>query len=247
MSIITTIRRGDGPVSSILKRLARASLSIHLPVIGPTRWFFAGLYKLHVTVREGSIWIRRFLWFEPLFRSQCSSIGPGFQMEQLPYIQGSGRIFLGSAVRLSGKPSVTFSRAIRPDPELRIGDRTFIGHGCSFSIADQVTIGRSCLLAGGVAVFDMDGHPLDAVARREGRPTPPQQVRAVRIGDDVWAGAGAVILKGVTVGDRAVIAARSVVTKDVPADTIVAGNPAQVVRRLDQAPCVAIEGSRIPI
>jgi maltose O-acetyltransferase len=52
------------------------------------------------------------------------------------------------------------------------------------------------------------------------------------IGDDVWVGNGAMILKGVTIGDRAVVAARAVVTKDVPPDTVVAGNPARVVKTL---------------
>jgi acetyltransferase-like isoleucine patch superfamily enzyme len=60
-------------------------------------------------------------------------------------------------------------------------------------------------------------------------------MRPVVLGDDVWVGAGAVILKGVTVGDGAVVAARAVVTRDVPADTVVAGNPARVVKRLATA------------
>ena len=54
----------------------------------------------------------------------------------------------------------------------------------------------------------------------------------MRIGDDVWIGGGSLILKGVSIGDRAIIAARSVVTKDVPADTVVAGNPARIVKQL---------------
>lgn len=235
MSWTAKIRRGEGPLWGTLKRVARVVLSFHIPVAGPTRWLFAGLYRFHVAVREGWIWARRFFWYEPLFRSQCASVGPGFHMEQLPYVQGNGRITLGACVRFSGKPGIAFSRAFRTDPELVIGDHTFIGHGCSFVIADRVTIGRDCLLAAGVSIMDMDGHPLNAAARRAGQPTPPDQVRAVRIGDDVWVGSESIILKGVTVGDRAIVAARSVVTKDVPPDTIVAGNPARIVRHLDIA------------
>ena len=53
------------------------------------------------------------------------------------------------------------------------------------------------------------------------------------IGDDVWIGAGAIILKGVTIGERSIVGAGAVVTRGVPADSVVAGNPAQIVRRLD--------------
>ena len=81
-------------------------------------------------------------------------------------------------------------------------------------------------------VYDLDGHPLDAERRRNGEPSPAEEIKPVVIGDDVWIGTGAVILKGVTIGDRAVIAARSVVTADVPCDVIVAGNPAKLIRNL---------------
>lgn len=92
------------------------------------------------------------------------------------------------------------------------------------------------LVASGVQVFDMDGHPLDAEARRAGEPTPAEAIAPVVIGDDVWIGNGSLILKGVTIGDRAIVAARSVVTKDVPADAVVAGNPARVVKVLTHSP-----------
>jgi acetyltransferase-like isoleucine patch superfamily enzyme len=117
-------------------------------------------------------------------------------------------------------------------PELIIGDDTFIGHGCSFAVSCSVKVGKHCLLAGDVQVSDYDGHPIDAGRRRAGEPTPPEGIRPVVIGDDVWIGAGALILKGVQVGDRAVIGARAVVTRDVPPDTVVAGNPARVVKQL---------------
>jgi len=120
-------------------------------------------------------------------------------------------------------------------PELIVGDGTFIGHECGLQSGRSIRIGRNCLLAGGVQVFDMDGHPLDANLRRAGEPTPYEAIAPVIIGDDVWVGAGAIILKGVTIGDRAIVAARSVVTKDVPPDTIVAGNPARVVREMSVA------------
>jgi acetyltransferase-like isoleucine patch superfamily enzyme len=118
-------------------------------------------------------------------------------------------------------------------PELTIGDHTFVGHGCGFACASSITVGKHVLLAGGVQISDYDGHPVDAERRRAGEPTPPEGIRPVVIGDGAWIGAGARILKGVTVGDRAIVAAGAVVTKDVPADTVVGGNPARVIKRLD--------------
>lgn len=229
MSLSAKLRRGEGPVFGPLKRCAKCLLSVHIPVNAVTRPFYRLLYRLHVCIRESWIGVKKFLWTEPLFRSQCESVGTGLRMEELPYIAGSGRIVLGERVRLSGQPQISFGRG---DAELAIGDGTFVGHACGFNAGKSIRIGRHCLLATGVLVYDLDGHPLDAERRRAGEPSADDDIKPVVIGDDVWIGTGALILKGVTIGDRAVVAARSVVTADVPADAIVAGNPAKVVRML---------------
>ncbi len=199
---------------------------------GATRPVFRFLYRFHVFLRNSWIWVRRFCWNEPLFRSQCAAVGRGLRMEELPYIVGTGRIVLGARVRLSGKSSIAFGRPSPDIPELVIGDGTFLGHDCGLNVGRSIRIGRHCLLATGVLIYDQDGHPLDAALRRAGEPTPPESIARVLVGDDVWIGFGALILKGVTIGDRAVVAAHAVVTKDVPADAVVAGNPARVVREL---------------
>lgn len=226
-----------------LKRVARRLLQVHLPADGVVRPLFALLYALHVALREGLAWLLRFCWYEPLFRSQCVVVGAGFQMEQLPYMQGRGRIVLGSQVRLSGKPNILFSNVLHEQPEFVVGDHTFIGHACGFNIGESVRIGQHCLLASGVQLYDFDGHPTDAARRRANEPSGRENIKPVVIGDDVWVGAAAFILKGVTIGDRSIVAARSVVTRDVPPDTLVAGNPARPVKRLTPAdnPCRAAQ------
>src|SRR5262245_49548557 len=108
MNPIILLRRGNGPVWGRLKRVARAIVSAHLPVGPITRPIFAILYGLHVGVREVALWLLRFLWYDPLFRSKCTSVGRGLTIEFLPYINGHGRIILGDGVRLAGKPSFAF-------------------------------------------------------------------------------------------------------------------------------------------
>jgi acetyltransferase-like isoleucine patch superfamily enzyme len=232
MSLAVKIRRGQGPLWGPVKRLAKGVLRCHVPVAAWNRPLFRLLYGLHVGLREGWIWATRFFWYEPLFRGQCAAVGPGLQMEQLPYLFGSGRIELGEGVRLSGKSTFGFSNRLCDRPLLRVGDHTFIGHNCNFAVAAEVTLGSHCLLASNVQVFDYDGHSIDAAKRRWNEPFPPENCKPVAIGDDVWLGTGVLVLKGVTVGDRSIVAAGSVVTRDVPPDVIVAGNPARVVKQL---------------
>ncbi len=232
MSLREKLRRAEGPLWGTLKRFAKTIATFHLPVNVLTRPVFRLCYRLHVFVRNMWVWARRFFWNEPLFRSICASVGSNLRMEELPYIAGRGRIIIGSGVRLSGKSSIAFGRPSPELPELIIGDGTFIGHSCGLNVGRSVRIGRHCLLATGVLIYDLDGHPTDAARRRAGEPTPAEAIAPVVIGDDVWIGFGALVLKGVSIGDRAIVAAQSVVTKNVPADTIVAGNPARVVKEL---------------
>jgi carbonic anhydrase/acetyltransferase-like protein (isoleucine patch superfamily) len=106
------------------------------------------------------------------------------------------------------------------DAVLEIGAGSFVNHRSEVVAHERVVIGRDCLLAWDVQVLDSDSHSVDGAPR-----TLP-----VVIGDRVWIGCRATVLKGVTIGDGAVVAAGSVVTGDVPSRALVAGNPARVVR-----------------
>lgn len=111
---------------------------------------------------------------------------------------------------------------------IHLGEGFYANVDCVVLDAASVEIGRNCLLGPGVHVYTST-HPIDAAERREGM----ESAKPVAVGDDVWIGGRAVINPGVTVGDGSVIASGAVVTADVPAGVVVGGNPASVVKRLD--------------
>ena len=110
---------------------------------------------------------------------------------------------------------------------IRIGNAVMISPGVRISASDEIVIGDGCMMANGVYITDCDWHGVYDRMNRDPEPKP------VHIGDNVWIGDRATVLKGVTIGDNSIVAACSVVTKDVPANVVVAGNPARIVRELD--------------
>jgi len=159
-------------------------------------------------------------------------------MNSLPFLSGHGDILIGDSVRFSGKSDIGFSNQLNLAPRLVIGDRVFIGHGCHLNIAELLEVGHDALIATGVMVYDFDAHPYDADKRRQEVAIGHSNVRPVHIGAHAWIGARALILKGVNIGEGAIVAAGSVVTRDVAPGTVVAGNPAREVKRIDM-PTVA--------
>jgi maltose O-acetyltransferase len=109
---------------------------------------------------------------------------------------------------------------------IRLGERVFFNFNCVVLDVCPVTIGDFTLFGPAVQIYT-PLHPLDAAARRR-----EEYGKPIVIGSDVWVGGGAMILPGVTIGDRAVIGAGSVVTRDVPAGVFAAGNPCRVIREI---------------
>jgi acetyltransferase-like isoleucine patch superfamily enzyme len=217
----------------VLKPILLRVLRFSIPINVITKPVYRLLYATHVLVATGFGWFLNACYFEPLFRSRCKTVGKGLWMEQLPYVVGGGSIVIGDNVRISGKPGIGFSTKIHANPVLTIGNNTFVGHGTSFAIAQRIEVGANCYLAAGVTIADNDGHPLNWMKRRQNLPPDVSEVRPVTIGDDVWIGRRASVLKGVSIGDRSIVGADAVVTKNVPPDTVVAGNPARVIKMLD--------------
>lgn len=124
----------------------------------------------------------------------------------------------------------------------KVGDFTLL-NGALIMAEERIEIGSHCLVSWNVGIADSDFHPIDAAQRRldtlalapfykDRPPRPVLKTAPVIIGDNVWIGMGAIILKGVTIGENSIVAAGSVVSKEVPANVVVAGNPAGVVKQL---------------
>ncbi len=111
---------------------------------------------------------------------------------------------------------------------ISVGNRVFMNFNCVILDVAPVRIGDRALIGPAVQIYAAT-HPLRADVRQEGL----ELGRPVTLGDDVWIGGGAIILPGVRVGNRVVIAAGAVVSKDVPDDVVVAGNPARVIRTIE--------------
>jgi acetyltransferase-like isoleucine patch superfamily enzyme len=120
-------------------------------------------------------------------------------------------------------------KTVRPGATLTIGDRVGVS-GSSISAANRITIGDDVLIGTGCLITDSDAHPVRFADRTDHSlvGTAP-----VTIHSGVFIGARCIILKGVTIGRESVIGAGSVVSKDVPAQVVAAGNPAVVIKRLD--------------
>jgi acetyltransferase-like isoleucine patch superfamily enzyme len=172
--------------------------------------------------------IRKF-FCEPGFKAYCTSFGKGLTtVTHLPWVQGKGRIVVGDDVTINGRITILFAVRYSGAPTLEIGDRSTIGHGSSFVIGKRITIGKGCLIANEVIVFDAPGHPTSPDLRLKGAAAPPEAVKPVTICDNAWIGQRGIIYPGVTIGEGAVVSAGSVVMSDVAPNTIVAGNPARL-------------------
>ena len=128
----------------------------------------------------------------------------------------------------------------RPGAELLVGERTFVGRGL-MSIAQRIAIGSDVLMAWGVSVVDHNSHSVryserqpDVVDwRRRKKDWSNVRMASVSICDKAWIGFNSIVLKGVTIGEGAIVAAGSVVVADVRPWTIVGGNPATMLRAID--------------
>lgn len=140
------------------------------------------------------------------------------------------RLILRDYSKLVCKGQLWAFEAVRieclPNAVLEIGNKTYINHDSEIRCREHISIGNNVSIAYGVLIQDSDYH---TIFDDEGKAKP--QTLPISIEDNVWIGANAIILKGVTLGEGSVVAAGSVVTKSAPANSLIAGNPARVIKQ----------------
>ncbi len=164
---------------------------------------------------------------------------PTFYGYPIVTLKPRSRISIGKGVILCSDSRFTalgvskpvIIRTLRPNASIIIGPNSGLS-GVVICAAESVQIGANCLLGANVQIFDTDFHKIEPENRRYD--SSPEKIRCapVIIEDNVFVGTGSIIMKGVRIGRDAVIGAGAIVTKDIPAGAIAAGNPAKVIGKL---------------
>jgi acetyltransferase-like isoleucine patch superfamily enzyme len=173
--------------------------------------------------------IARWLWLKVRWRGRLKTDGLAWVCPGVHFEIGKGAV-----VHLGRWSWLGHGTKIRcHEGQVSIGAKSVLGQECTISAYEHISIGRECIVADRTMFIDFDHGvvEVDRPIREQGIYTRP-----LNIGHNVWIGYGACFLRGVTVGDNAVIGTSSVVTSDVPNDAVVGGIPARVIRMRDTPP-----------
>ena len=209
--VLKTIRSSDIPTPALWNHFALALLTL-------TRTITSGASRL--------------LIYTPAFKAKVRKSGKNLNLYGgMPYISGPLSISIGDHCRISGQ--TTFSgRSASENPELIIGNNVGIGWQTTIAVGCKVIIEDNVRIAGKAFLFGYSGHPLNAEQRALGKPDTENQVGNIHLKKDVWLGSNVSVSSGVTIGKGTIVATGSVVTKDLPDYVLAAGNPARVIRSI---------------
>lgn len=222
------MRRAETPFYAGLKTFAGQATRFRLPLPPPWVWFIEGLHRFRRMLSIAWLRVCVMLYREPLFRRRCVSAGKDLYLELLPSIAGHARITIGDRVVISGALSVVSGR-VWDAPELIVGNDVFIGHQVCLQANRRIVIEDGVMIAQGCYLADSNGHPIEMDRRLRGEPCAPADLTPVHIRRGAWLGRNCIVLRGVEIGEGAIVGAGSVVVKSVPPFTIAAGNPARPV------------------
>lgn len=194
------------------------STSIRYGLKQIAKWAVVRLLTVYVTTKY------------KLLHGDRVQFGPGFQANRKLVIRGPGCVVFGANVNAWAHEErnviITFDR----HATIRIGSNVRL-NGVGLMAKRGITIGDQCIL-GSTLLVDTDFHSIRR--DRATNPAAPVASAPIVVEDNVWLAGQTVVLKGVHIGRNSVVGFRAVVTRDVPPDVVVAGNPAKVVRQLDE-------------
>lgn len=240
-SFVLKLRRGETPFYRRLRQIAHNVRAGNLPI--PR--LFNPLLRVGYNVVHGLgscvRWGLAYFVYEPLFRGRCESVGKRFRCTRLPWVVGQGKIYIGDDVNFFGKVDIMSGSQI-DEPRLILKDRVDIGHNVIFMVTREIMLEEDVNVASGVRFMDSDAHPRDTMARIADLPANVDEIKPVRIKRYAWIGHNCFIMKGVTVGEGAIIGVNSVVLNDIPDYSVAIGNPARViVKNINRTTAVSAE------
>jgi acetyltransferase-like isoleucine patch superfamily enzyme len=227
--IILKVKRRETPAAQMAYRAYRTLIEFDIPDNEATKMVFGSLYAAHHLLVEAREWSLSKFLYAPMLRARCERAGTGLHVTAPPYIRGHARISIGDGCTFSTF-TLNTGRFI-DEPEIVFGDDCFIASQVQFTLNKRITIGNHVGIAGRADIQDSDGHPSDPSRRMRGENIVEADIAPVTIEDYAWIGRDAHILKGVTIGRGAVVAAGSVVVSDVPEGAIAMGVPARILKR----------------
>ncbi|HEX8230269.1 MAG TPA: acyltransferase [Chloroflexia bacterium] len=186
-----------------------------------------GLKKRLKPLVAGTI-SRVFLTWYRLKYGKRVRFGKNFITNGKLVVKGPGKVIFGDNINAWCHAEKNVFITYQPETRITVGDECRIS-GMSAMSHSSITVGPRCMVAS-VIMVDTDFHNTDPVLRHD--PDAPFAVAPIELKENVWVAGQSAILKGVTIGENSIVAFRAVVTRDVPANVIVGGNPARVVKEL---------------
>jgi acetyltransferase-like isoleucine patch superfamily enzyme len=230
LSLRQWAKRRETPAARLAFGAATALRGARVPVIRPLH---RALYAAQAMIREAIAQAARIAWWTPLFLSHVETPAPGLRLDGgMPQVLGPLRLRIGRDCRINGRTTFAARPSTRPGPVLEIGDNVGISWMTSISVGTRVVLGNNVRIAQRCFLAGYPGHPLDAADRAAGLPCTPAQIGDIVLEDDVWLGTGVMVMPGVRIGRGTVVAAGSVVTRDLPPFVVAGGMPAKVIREL---------------
>ena len=226
------VRRQETPFQRAIYNAAKHTRSTLRTLRLPFPRVIGSIFFL---VRRGFLtaWRRtmQFFFWEPMFRYRCARVGKSLYLEAgFPLVIGYGSLEVGDRVYIAKNVTFVVAYKVKDNPTVFIDDDAGTGFGTIFICGDKIHVGKRVMIAHGCQIFDNNTHAIHPESRRLNLPVEPHNVKPVIIEDDAWLGAYTIVMKGVRIGSGSIVAAGSVVTRDIPPMSIAAGNPAKVVR-----------------